>query len=298
MADVLDAQRGKPEDTSTPTIIHGPESNSGQGFVSKAHLDQEKYLISSGIAVVINNTEFHNNLKLGDRTGSDVDAASLFQRFQELGFDSDLLNDATKDDMEDKFNEIKNDKKSLENAGCLIVALLTHGNEDSVFMTDESVKIKNVMDYFNAENCPELIMKPKIFIVQACRGTGLGSGVNRTVVRRDPNQADAAAEYHEYDKTHGEVIRIPNEADFLAVYSTSPGYGSFRNTEQGSPFVRYLSEELLKMKKEDDFYKVLTRVNKDVGLGYKPNYAHSDIITQMPCFISHLTKDLYLKQKG
>lgn len=82
------------------------------------------------------------------------------------------------------------------------------------------------------------------------------------------------------------------------VFSLFVGYGSFRNTEQGSPFVRYLSEELLKMKKEDDFYKVLTRVNKDVGLGYKPNYAHSDIITQMPCFISHLTKDLYLKQKG
>ncbi|XP_076097311.1 caspase-3-like isoform X2 [Mytilus galloprovincialis] len=175
MTDVLDAQRGKPEDTSTSTIIHGPESNSGQGFVSKAHLDQEKYPISSGIAVVINNKEFHNNLKLGDRKGSDLDAASLFQRFQELGFDSDLLNDATKVDMEDKFNEIKNDKKSLENAGCLIVALLTHGNEDSVFMTDESVKIKNVMDYFNAENCPELIMKPKIFIVQVMDLSGTPS---------------------------------------------------------------------------------------------------------------------------
>ncbi|XP_052059080.1 caspase-3-like [Mytilus californianus] len=297
MGDELDARRGEIVDTSTEsTIPYGNESNVGKGFVSKAHLEQDRYPISSGIAVVVNNTEFDDNLNLGDRKGSDVDAASLFQRFQELGFDSDLLNDATKVDMEEKFNDIKNDKISLKEAGCLIVALLTHGNENSVYMTDESVKIKNVMDYFNAENCPELIMKPKIFIFQACRGQGLGRGVNRRVIR-DQNQADAGAIYTDYDKIHGEVIRIPNEADFLAVYSTSTGYGSFRNTEQGSPFVRYLSEELLKMKKEDDFYKVLTRVNKDVGLGYKPNYAHSDIITQMPCFISHLTKDLYLKQK-
>ncbi|XP_052059022.1 caspase-3-like [Mytilus californianus] len=279
-----------------PIMTNGTHStNSGPGTISKKHLDQERYPVSAGIAVVINNIEFNENLNLPDRKGSDVDASSLFQRFQELGFDSDLLNDASNEDMMEKFNEIKKDKKNLENTDCLIVALLTHGNEDHVFMTDMSVKIKTIMDLFNAESCKELILKPKIFIFQACRGSGLGHGVNMKVTR-DPNQADAGAVYTEYDKTFGETIRIPNEADFLAVYSTSAGYGSFRNTEKGSPFVRHMSEELLKMKKDDDFYKILTRVNKRVGMGYKPNYPNSDNITQMPCFISHLTKDLYLKQ--
>lgn len=31
------------------------------------------------------------------------------------------------------------------------------------------------------------------------------------------------ASYVEYDEEFGETIRIPNEADFLAVYSTSTG---------------------------------------------------------------------------
>ncbi|VDI74424.1 Hypothetical predicted protein [Mytilus galloprovincialis] len=267
-------------------------SNSGPGTISKSHLDQERYSISAGIAVVINNIEFKTELNLPDRKGSDVDASSLFQRFQELGFDSDLLNDASNDDMMEKFNEIKDDKENLKKTGCLIVALLTHGNEDSVYMTDMSVKIKTVMDLFNATNCPELNLKPKIFIFQACRGGGLGRGVNMKLIRDDPNKADAAGEYSEYDEKFGETIRIPNEADFLAVYSTSSGYGSFRNTEKGSPFVRQLSEELLKMKKEDDFYRILTRVNKRVGMGYKPNFPNSGDVTQMPCFISHLTKEL------
>lgn len=42
-------------------------------------------------------------------------------------------------------------------------------------------------------------------------------------VVRDPNQADGIAEYYDYNKSYGVPMRIPNEADFLAVYSTSPG---------------------------------------------------------------------------
>lgn len=49
------------------------------------------------------------------------------------------------------------------------------------------------------------------------------------------------------------------------------------------------------MKEGDDFYKVLTRVNKKVGLGYKPNFNGVANPTQMPCFVSHLTKELVLK---
>jgi hypothetical protein len=49
--------------------------------------------------------EFDSRLDLPDRKGSDVDASSLFQRFQELGFDSDLLNDASDEDITEKFNE-------------------------------------------------------------------------------------------------------------------------------------------------------------------------------------------------
>ena len=60
------------------------------------------------------------------------------------------------------------------------------------------------------------------FSFQACRGGELGRGVNVRVVR-DKNQADAAVEFTDYDEIHGEMIRIPNEADFLAIYATSSG---------------------------------------------------------------------------
>ncbi|XP_052058991.1 uncharacterized protein LOC127699369 isoform X2 [Mytilus californianus] len=296
---MMDAAPGKEE----KVINSFSESNTGQGNISTAHLNQERYQISCGIAVVINNVEFEANLNLSDRIGSDEDALTLFQSFKQLGFKSERLDNATKDEMEKKFNEIKEDKKSLEETDCLIIVMMTHGTEESVFMTDMSIKTKNVMDYFNAENCKELQMKPKIFILQACRGTGLGGGLEMEVVtdkeiyKIEPNQADAGGFYREYDKTHGDPIRIPNEADFLAVYSTSVGYTSFRTTDMVSPFVHHLSEELLNISKEDNFYKVLTRVNKKVGLEYKPSPKMSGIVTQMPCFSSHLTKELFFNLK-
>ncbi|XP_063435194.1 uncharacterized protein LOC134716245 [Mytilus trossulus] len=301
--DMMDAVPSKKE---MPGITNLKESNcnTGQGKISTSHLNQERYQISCGIAVVINNTEFDRNLNLQDRVGSDVDAASLFKGFQKLGFKSELLNDVSKQDMERKFDEIKEDKTSLEETDCLIVALMSHGNEEEVFLTDGSIKMTTFLSYFNAENCKELQMKPKIFIIQACRGTDLGSGVEMEVVKdkepnmRDPNQADAGGIYNEYDQAYGEPVRIPNAADFLVVYSTSLGYTAFRTTESGSPFVHHLSEELMNISKEDNFYQVLTRVNKKVGMGYRPRHKTSEIVTQMPCFSSHLTKELYFNLRG
>ncbi|VDI40416.1 Hypothetical predicted protein [Mytilus galloprovincialis] len=272
------------------------ESNYGQAKISKSHLKQEKYSISSGIAIVINNETFERSLKLPDRIGSSSDAASLFQSFQELGFENALLTDASFEEMKEKFEEIKNDKEQLEKTGCLVVALLTHGDEENVYMSDRSIKLTTVMSFFDTVNCPELVLKPKIFIFQTSRGEGIGRGVNVTVVR-DPNQADGVAEYHEYNKSYGVPMRIPNEADFLAVYSTSHGYRSFRSTDQGTPFIKHLTEELRNMKEGEDFYKILTRVNRKVGIGYQPNIPRIDV-TQMPCFISHLTKKLVLSCKN
>ncbi|XP_071176331.1 uncharacterized protein [Mytilus edulis] len=294
--DMMDAV---PDKKKMPVITNSKESdcNTGQGKISTAHLNQERYQISCGIAVVINNTEFDRNLNLSDRVGSDVDADSLFKGFQKLGFKTERLNNASKKDMEKKFDEIKEDKKSLQETDCLIVALMTHGNEEGVFLTDTSIKMTTFLSYFNAESCKELQMKPKIFIIQACRGTGLGGGVEMEVVK-DPNQADAGGIYHDYDQTYGEQIRIPNVADFLVVYSTSFGYTAFRTTESGSPFVHHLSKELMNISKDDNFFQVLTRVNKKVGMEYRPSHKTSEIVTQMPCFSSHLTKELYFNLEG
>lgn len=73
------------------------------------------------------------------------------------------------------------------------------------------------------------------------------------------------------------------------------GDRSFDNTEGSSPFVSELMKELQGMKEQDDIYKVLTKVNNKV-MRFEPGNVNSENIRQMPYFVSHLTKDLYLKQ--
>lgn len=81
---------------------------STSGSISGSVLDAERYIIRSGLAVVINNSEFDRRLRLPDRPGSlENEAEPLEERFKDLGFKTILLTDATKKDMENKFSESK-----------------------------------------------------------------------------------------------------------------------------------------------------------------------------------------------
>lgn len=52
-----------------------------------------------GKAVIINNRTFDRALGLGERTGTDQDAAALNMRFLEMGFDVDIYHNLVVQDM-------------------------------------------------------------------------------------------------------------------------------------------------------------------------------------------------------
>ncbi|XP_076106260.1 uncharacterized protein LOC143074944 [Mytilus galloprovincialis] len=221
-----------------------------------SHLSDERYKFKSGIAVVINNMSCKE---------SEEDAVSLSEIFEELGFDSCLLSNVTTPDLLEIINGIKDDKEKLKNADCLIFALLTYGNDDYVDMTDAGMRTIQLMQFFSAINCPELLLKPKIFIIQACPGS---------------------CEHGFAPNSKGWTMKTcADELDFLLVCSPSKGYGSFGHTNDGASFVRFLCEELKKMTKLDKFCKVLTKVNLRVSRCREKSF-----------FFSRLTKELYLKQ--
>ena len=70
------------------------------------------------------------------------------------------------------------------------------------------------------------------------------------------------------------------------------GRQAIRNTQKGSPFIKALSDEILKLKENVDIYHLLTQVNKSF-LQYKP----SNAMYQIPCFLSTLTKKLEIGPK-
>ncbi|CAG2211973.1 CASP7 [Mytilus edulis] len=271
--------------------------------ITKEEFDSKYYQIKSGLVLVLNNKEFHvQGEDLGDRTGTDIDASTISQRFSELGFEYELETDLPKSATVDWFERVKRQliKKPVD---CFALVILSHGTENGVYATDQFMRTEDIVETFNATNCPPLRFKPKIVIIQSCRGTTLSRGIN--VGLQDPNQADAIADTREYNEWLMGIpttvtIRLNYEADFLFIYVSVPGAGAFRNAAEGTPFIRHLSKAIEEMEVNEDFYSVLTSVNKMVGMTYKPNIGEAEYnnVVQMPCFVSHLTKSLRLKQSG
>ena len=52
-----------------------------------------------------------------------------------------------------------------------VVAILSHGLDGEIYGTDgDLVPLDLLIHYFNGDNCENLQTKPKVFIIQACRG--------------------------------------------------------------------------------------------------------------------------------
>lgn len=175
---------------------------------------------------------------------------------------------------------------------CFICVILSHGEEGVVYGTDKSLEIKELVRYFKGDVCPSLVGKPKIFIIQACRGYQTDPGVTVNVV----DAKGKASESNDQPEAEPPIVKLPVEANFLFAYSTIPGYYSWRNGMNGSWFIQALSESLKDFGKSMEIRKLLTLVNKKVAQNFQsfnPDNKDFHKMKQIPCITSMLTKDLY-----
>lgn len=192
---------------------------------------------------------------------------------------------------------------------CLIITVLSHGDRGTIHSFDESYRLEEMAEIFSDERCPTLKGKPRIFFIQACRGSSFDDGhvtrnnnnarysVDRPQARSADNIDPATpfryiTEYPleiEKDLTH----IPPNHQDFLFVRSTMAGYFSFRNTSDGSWFIQDLCAELEENGTTHDILSLLTHVNWRVS----ERSSNGSLIRekkQIICISSMLTKILKL----
>ncbi|XP_053245133.1 caspase-7 [Podarcis raffonei] len=236
-----------------------------------------------GKCVIINNKNFKESTNMGIRNGTDKDAGDLLKCFRSIGFDVSIHNDLTCEAMENKLKEVA--LESHSDAACFACILLSHGDEGFIYGTDGAMAIKELTSLFRGDKCPSLIGKPKLFFIQACRGSEFDEGI----------QTDAGSPNNDLEMDANPGCKIPVEADFLYAYSTVPGYYSWRNPGNGSWFVQSLCEVLTKYAKELEILQMLTMVNYKVARNYEsqcddPRFNGKK---QIPCVVSMLTKEVY-----
>nr|CAD7446862.1 unnamed protein product [Timema bartmani] len=254
------------------------------------HKDAHEYNMNHkrrGKAVIFNHDEFE--LK-ETRLGSHVDVENLNHVFSGLGFQVEIHNNL-------EFVEIKGIISDLamedhSDADCLLVTVLTHGMDNGYLHSKDSVyNVEKLWMPFTAEKCQTLAGKPKIFIIQACRGQELDSGVKLVERRMSRTQTDSSTGNY----------KIPTFADILIAFSSVDGFYSFRNPEEGTWFIRCLCAELKESGATTDFLKILTRAARRVALEHE---SYNDLDTmmhekkQVPSTVSMLIRDIYFRPKS
>jgi len=110
----------------------------------------------------------------------------------------------------------------------MALCILSHGGDGVIYgINGESVRMNDLKYAFNHEQCPELSGKPKLFVIQACRG-----GKYMSYDELDPKQRPN-------EDTQVLTIQWPNEvamtsapiSDTLDLCATLSEFVSFRFVE-------------------------------------------------------------------
>ena len=127
------------------------------------------YHVKCGKAVVFNHKKFTDQ-QLSTRGGTDKDTEKLKETLKKFNFKVDIKEDQSLEEIKTCLNTFS--AKKHEDIDAILVAVLTHGDEEGLYDRDGSVYDPQevLCRPFTQEN-KTLAGKPKIFLISACRGS-------------------------------------------------------------------------------------------------------------------------------
>ncbi|XP_076451878.1 cell death protein 3-like isoform X2 [Babylonia areolata] len=208
-----------------------------------------------GLALIINNEHFQH---MDRRYGTKHDKQLLSNMLNTLGFDVTEKEDRTAQEMLEDLQSLSEDPRLAEVDSC-IVAILSHGSEGGVIYGTDGRDGTDTLTYitvmrmrciFSSSSCPNLSKKPKLFILQSCRGVYEDTREGVVPLRRDiVIEGGRPADQRE------SVFW-----DMAFMYSTIEGMVGYRNT-----FIPKLVEVFTKNAATKSFSGMKTELNREMG---------------------------------
>ncbi|EHB13397.1 Caspase-4, partial [Heterocephalus glaber] len=186
-------------------------------------------------ALIICNIVFDH---LSVRNGAKYDIIGMKKLLEGLDYTVTVKENLTAKDMASVLSEFA-DKPEHKLSDSTFLVFMSHGILQGICGIMHSEKNPDVLQYdtifniFNNKNCPDLRDKPKVIIVQACRG-GNSGGV---WVRDSPAALEDAPAQSPENLESDAVYMTHVEKDFITFHSTTPHNESWRNTTKGSYFI-------------------------------------------------------------
>ncbi|XP_058857485.1 caspase-1-like [Acipenser ruthenus] len=209
------------------------------------------------LALIINNIEFEKaELK---RNGAQQDQEQMKKLLEELGYSVELHNDQSAQEMESTLRHFSQREEHTKSDSTFVV-LMSHGVRDGIcgkLSQDEKtdiLKTDKIFDIFNTKNCAGLRGKPKVIIIQACRGGGDGHAwVSDSIVAPEPIQ----------DSLEDDCRRKEHkEKDFICFCSSTPDTKSMRHPVKGTIFIQRLVETFCKNACRDHIEELFIKVQR------------------------------------
>ncbi|KAL7022379.1 hypothetical protein ACKWTF_012217 [Chironomus riparius] len=267
----------------------------GQKYPSKPTNERYYDFTNSnvGFALIFNQVKIKGE---SERKGSEKDAKDLAQVLNEIGFTVRICTDFSSKEIYQNLYTLSQQDHSDND--CLLITIMTHGKRDGkIFSSDGEILVNDLWENFLGDKCETLIGKPKLFFIQACRGTSTDPGI--LLKPKPPIRAATLADTVDAKAVKEEFFVLPTLADLLVMYSTAEGFYSFRNPKDGSWFIQALCEEL-RENSHEELMTILTGVNRRVAFAkqsYVPHIHELDASKQMPIIQSMLTKGFYFVKR-
>ncbi|XP_041563372.1 caspase-1-like [Drosophila elegans] len=189
--------------------------------------------LQAPLVYILNHEIFINTSK--NRTGSSIDVEALRSTFESLNCDVHEVQNPTLAAVQDTFKKLE--KENLELRSALVIAILSHGDcNELIEACDDTAYYLNKDVLFPLFRNDTLRGKPKILIVQACKGS----------LQADSNPMRC------------------NPGDYIICYGTTEGFEAYRHTSLGSLFIQTLCQHMNIFGKVKDFQTIIQGVNETV----------------------------------
>ncbi|XP_044524945.1 caspase-1-like [Gracilinanus agilis] len=189
------------------------------------------------LALIICNKKFEN---ISERTGAELDSIGMKMLLEDMDYNVYVKENLTSLEMESALKEFAS-LPGHQSSDSTFVVLMSHGVPIGICGTKHQDEDPDVLVYdtifqiLNTHNCPNLKDKPKIIIVQACRGVDYGVAL---MSDSSASCADSQKELQVF--VHDAVRKTHLEKDFIAFYSSTPNNVSWRDPRNGSIFITKL----------------------------------------------------------
>ncbi|CAH8459790.1 unnamed protein product [Schistosoma guineensis] len=238
-----------------------------------------------GYVLIINIEDYSCESGVPNRHGSSHDASKLQILFEDFMYSVAVIKNLEGEKLKKVVREFAC-KPEHSNVHAAVLIILAHGLEHHIIASDGThVSIDELVSCFTNKKCPLLAGKPKLILIQACRGEERN---HNALVKRDFLDS-LPSNFCEVSLDPSSWLSLPHMSDCVIVYSTLPGFVSWRSEIEGSWYVKVFVEVTRLHGHRLHILELLTEVNNRL-VSEASNYG----IKQISQPVTTLTKPYYL----